>query len=218
MSRALSFVLLGLTLAACRSNDRDTEQSSSPQPADWEASDPYGTRTERETAKTSADERDAQEAKKPWNDDDFVRKAVQAGEFEVEISRLADEKASSGDVKTFATTMIEDHGAANETLDGLVRAKRITLPKDMGTVHQEKLEQLKELEGPQFDREYTMCQIKAHDEAIALFERATREARDREIRDFAVKTLPTLRRHRSMLTDIEASLTKEEEDPIEPGG
>ena len=216
MSRALSFVLLGLTLAACRSNDRDTEQSSSPQPADWEASDPYGTRSERETAKV--DERDAQEAKKPWNDDDFVRKAVQGGQFEIESSRLADEKASSGDVKEFATMMIEDHGTANETLDGLVRSKRITLPKDMGTVHVEKLEALKELEGPQFDREYTMCQIKAHDEAIAMFERATREARDREIRDFAVKTLPTLRRHRSMLTDIEASLTKEDEKPIEPGG
>src|ERR1700712_5110852 len=58
-------------------------------------------------------------------DDDFVEDASAKGVAEVEAGKLAQEKGSSADVKSFADMMIKDHTLANSKLKSIADAKQL---------------------------------------------------------------------------------------------
>lgn len=47
----------------------------------------------------------------------------------------------------------------------------------------------------EFNNEYCEMMVKGHKDAIALFEKASTECSDQEVRDWALSTLPALRTH-----------------------
>lgn len=47
--------------------------------------------------------------------------------------------------------------------------------------------------------------MEAHQETIALFEQAARSATDADVKDFAAKTLPTLRHHLTLAMEVDQS-------------
>ena len=57
----------------------------------------------------------------------FVTKAAQGGMAEVELSKVAEKNAKSGDVKTFATKMVQDHTANNNELATIAAPQRLIL-------------------------------------------------------------------------------------------
>jgi putative membrane protein len=134
-------------------------------------------------------------------DREFVEKAVQGGMLEVESSRLAISKNVAGSDRKFADAMISDHGKANRELEDLLRKKGVTPASTLDRDHQAKLDELRDKQGTAFAAAYREMQIKAHDKAIELFERAERDSDDKDLKAFASKTLPTLRHHRSMLDE-----------------
>ena len=184
MHRSAFLAALLLSLCACRSHDRSDEgRSESSSSASTGMSQPS-------SAALGEGERT------------FAENALRGGQFEVEASRLALQKAASGQVRDFANMMITDHGQANRDLENLARKKGIYPPTTLDAEHQSKLDDLRRLDGPEFDEEYRKLQIEAHDAAIQLFERASRECRDKDLRDFASSTLPKLQKHRSHLDDV----------------
>src|SRR6185369_2598679 len=58
----------------------------------------------------------------------FIQEAAESGLFEVEIAQLAESKASSPDVRNFATTLANDHTKANKELLQLANGKKVELP------------------------------------------------------------------------------------------
>ncbi len=64
--------------------------------------------------------------------------------------------------------------------------------------HRDTYNRLAKLSGDQFDKEYMRTQLKAHEQAIALFNRETNSGNDSELKAFAAKTLPTLQEHQRM--------------------
>jgi putative membrane protein len=75
----------------------------------------------------------------------------------------------------------------------------------MYTTHQEKLNRLRQRTGADFDREYMKMMVEDHEKAISLFERAAQN-KDAEVKDFAAKMLPTLKKHQSDSKSLLASL------------
>ena len=57
--------------------------------------------------------------------------------------------------------------------------------------------------GAEFDRAYHAAQLTAHNEAVALFERASKNLDNAELKNFATETLPTLKDHHKMVKDHE---------------
>lgn len=130
------------------------------------------------------------------SDQEFFDKAAVAGLFEVQSSEVAMQRSSNPQVKAFAKMMIEDHGAANSRLKALATKKGVTLPTGLDDDHQKKLDDLKAAKtGKAFDESYADLMEDGHDDAVALFEDASEDAKDKDLRQFAAETLPTLRRH-----------------------
>lgn len=134
------------------------------------------------------------ESKNP--DQEFYDKAAVAGMFEVKSSELALQKGTAAPIKSFAQMMVTDHTAANDKLKSLAQAKNVTLPTALDKDHQKKLDKLAKTEsGKDFDEQYADLMEDGHDDAVKLFEKAAKDAKDPEVKTFAKATLPTLKQH-----------------------
>jgi putative membrane protein len=138
---------------------------------------------------------DAKRDDQPVSDQDFVMKAASGGLFEVQSSTLAKEAAKDEAAKKFAERMIADHTKANEELMAAAKKANIDVPKKLADPHQKMLDDLSKRKGAEFDAAYWQSQVKAHDEAVALFTNASKNVKNAELKAFAEKTLPTIKEH-----------------------
>lgn len=161
-------------------------------------------------AGTGANANRAGESRLDRADRDFIERAAHSGHAEVEASRLAAQKARSPQVKAFAEQMVKDHTATNEELATLARARGVTPPTEPSLVQKGKQKLLLETaDGEDFDRRYAESMgIEAHRDTIALFEKASRDAKDPELRSFAANKLPALRHHLEMAQQLPQNAAK----------
>ncbi len=131
--------------------------------------------------------------------DNFWSTAAQGGMAEVELAKLALQKSQNADVKKFAQMMITDHTKANDELKALAAKKNIVLPTDIGG-HKSTVDDLSKLSGADFDKEYVEAMVDDHEEDVDFFEDKSNNS-DADLKAFAAKTLPTLKKH---LEDIKA--------------
>jgi putative membrane protein len=129
------------------------------------------------------------------SDNTFMTKAAGDGMAEVELGRLATERASSGDVKSFAQMLVDDHSKANSELKGLAGQKGVSLPSDPPPPARATYDRLSKLSGDAFDRAYAAEMVKDHEKAVALFSKEASGGRDADTKSWAAKTLPTLQQH-----------------------
>jgi putative membrane protein len=142
-------------------------------------------------------------------DRDFIAKAASGGMFEVKSSQLAlDKKLRDDKEKTFARMMVEDHSKANRELMSLTQGKGIDAPKAMLPEHQRLYDDLKDLDGDEFEKKYHDIQVQAHQDTIALFQREAQDGHDGDLRQFATRTLPTLEKHLAHLQTHEHAIGK----------
>lgn len=125
----------------------------------------------------------------------FMEKAAMGGMVEVEMGRLAQQKGTSQQVKDFGARMVQDHGAANNELMQLASKKGLQMPSDAGSAHKRDVQKLSGLSGAQFDREYMAHMVKDHRKDVSDFEKASKSAKDSDVKAFAAKTLPVLQEH-----------------------
>lgn len=128
-------------------------------------------------------------------DRSFAEKAAMGGMAEVELGNLAQQKASSADVKQFASRMVQDHGKANDELKQIATSKGVALPTALDRKHKGDVDRLGKLSGADFDRAYMKHMVDDHKKDVSDFKKAAGSAKDTELKGFASKTLPTLEEH-----------------------
>lgn len=152
----------------------------------------------------------AAEAKLDSNDRDFLENAAQAGHLEVEASKLALEKSGNPDVKSFAQKMIDDHGKAGQQLAGLARSKGYEAPTEPSLMQKARLKALG-LRDEGFDKAYVEeIAVAAHEDAVKLFEMASNDVKDPDVKQFAMETLPVLQQHLQLGKTLEQGVTKKQ--------
>lgn len=126
----------------------------------------------------------------------FIQEAAEHGMFEVQIAELASSKASNADVKSFATTLANDHKNANNELVQLANSKKIEVPAAPPRAKRNEIEKLGKLTGAEFDRRFVRnVGIKEHEKGIKKFEKASEKTKDPQLKAWIDKTLPKLREH-----------------------
>jgi putative membrane protein len=128
-------------------------------------------------------------------DQNFVKKAAEGGMAEVELGKLATEKASSDDVKKFGQRMVDDHGKANDQLKQIASQKGVNVPSDLDAKDKALKDRLSKLSGAEFDRAYMKNMVHDHTKDVAEFRKESKSAKDNDLKNFASQTLPTLEDH-----------------------
>lgn len=136
----------------------------------------------------------AAQAQVSKKDQNFMTRAAAGGLYEVAAGTLAQEKGRSPTVKAFGEMLIKDHTAANGELKALASAKGVTLPTAVPTDKKKRLDKI--AKAKDFDKEFVdEVGVDDHKKDIQLFEKASKDADDAEVKAFAAKTLPTLKAH-----------------------
>ena len=129
-------------------------------------------------------------------DRNFILEAAHSGMFEVQVSQLAAAKATDAQVKSYASMLVDHHTAANNELVQIANARRVELPPAPKRALRRDIEQLGKKDGAEFDRAYVReVGIKAHEKDIKLFQKASKDVKDPQLKAFVDKTLPVLREH-----------------------
>lgn len=158
----------------------------------------------------------------------FIEQAAMGGHAEVELGKLAAERAQSPDVKQFAEMMVRDHTKANEELKQAAARENVTLPAPkLDEKHQELMTKLRGLQGAEFDREYMRAMVDGHEDMKDLLDdRADRGGsatarNDRPgvtgtsgstaaaadaVNQWASKTLPSVEQHLQRAEQISSKL------------
>src|ERR1700730_5804792 len=137
---------------------------------------------------------------------DFMVKAANGGMMEVELGRIAKEKAKSQRAKEFGNMMVEDHSKLNDELKGLAAHKNVSLPASVGEDTQKHIDDLNKKSGADFDKAYMKMMVDDHKEDIELFEKDSSSGKDPDVKAWAAKALPTLRKHLAAAKSINSKL------------
>lgn len=136
-------------------------------------------------------------------DRSFLENAAQGGLAEVEASKLAEQKASSADVKSFAAQMIKDHTKVNDELKQLASTKGYTPPTEPSVMQRTEMKALSALDGQKFDKMYSSrIGVAAHEATLKQFKEAAQRAQDPDVKAFAAKHVPDLEHHLQMARDM----------------
>jgi putative membrane protein len=139
-------------------------------------------------------------------DSAFAMKAGQANFAEVELGKLALQKSTNDDVKTFAQMMIDDHGKALDELKSIAGKKNITLPTELDAEHKQLSDRLSKLSGAAFDRAYIQAMVDGHKKVAADVRKESQSGSDPDLKAWAAKVLPTVEAHLKQAETINKGL------------
>jgi putative membrane protein len=141
----------------------------------------------------------------------FVNEMAIAGMTEVELGKLATERAQSAGVKEFGQMMVKDHTQAGAELARAAAQLNVPMPKQLDQKHRDLVDRLSKLTGAAFDREYMNAMVPGHEEVAAKLRaktgsQATPNARSSQsvgtsgapgdqLTQWAGKSLPTVQHH-----------------------
>jgi putative membrane protein len=140
------------------------------------------------------------------DDAKFAVAAMAGGIEEVELGKLAQQKASDSKVKDFGAMMVTDHTKANQELLALGQSLRIALPAALDKDGQKLEDELSEKSGADFDKAYVKDMVEDHKKDIKEFEKMEKYGKSVDLKAFATKTLPVLNKHLAAIQQISDSM------------
>jgi len=140
------------------------------------------------------------------DDKKFAKDAALGGLTEVELGKLAAQKASNDAVKQFGQRMVDDHSKANEQLKQIAGKSNIEVPAALDSKHQSRIDKLAKLSGPAFDKAYVKDQLKDHERDVDDFKSEAQNGSDPNVKQFAMQTLPTLEEHLNAAKDLKKTV------------
>lgn len=185
IAAALSLVFFGSTFGQTPAGAPTTQPAGSSTPAS------------KQTTATSRSNTSL-----PAGDRDFMMKAAQSDIAEIQSGQVAKEKASSDAVKKFADQMVTDHTKTSGQMKTMAVSRSVSLPTTSSAKDQRDMKKMSTMSGTDFDRAYMASQVRAHRDAVALFQKESKSGKDAELKSFAATTLPALQEHLKMATEM----------------
>lgn len=148
----------------------------------------------------------AEEKDAPKDDREFLIKAAEAGTAEIKFSELAEDRASSSEVKEFARQMVKDHKQMSDQLSTYAKTLKIGVLAGLDKEKNATYQRLSKLKGQEFDLEYMKQMVEDHEKAVRLFESEAKSSGDSDLKKFAKDNLDKIRDHLKHARTIAASL------------
>lgn len=142
------------------------------------------------------------------DDADYAVEVANGVMMEVKMGKLVEQKATKQSVKEFGAKMVEDHSKDVAMLKSIAAKKNITLPDSVGGKQEKKFNDLTKESREKFDKDYVDFMVSDHKDDVKTAEDAIKKVKDPDLHSFAVKSLPVLKEHLSMITKIQSDLKK----------
>lgn len=148
-------------------------------------------------------------------DAQIVALTIAANTADSSAGELAQNRAQDPQVREFARMMVQDHGAANQRIQELVRRLNIrpdTAWGDNRTLLEESRDQVRELQsknGAEFDREYIDQEVDMHQDVLEkLDEDLIPKADNAELKTLLQETRQSVQRHLDRARELQNTLRR----------
>lgn len=135
----------------------------------------------------------------------LMSELARANIAEIEISKIALEKAQSEDTRRFAQQMIDDHSKAMTDLENLASAKGVKLPSEPDASHRKLARNMKDMDGKQFEAQYrNRAGIDDHQSTLKLLQKVKKDGNDPQLKSIADQMQPVVQHHLDMAKQMKA--------------
>jgi putative membrane protein len=124
----------------------------------------------------------------------FAKSAELAALEDQKFAQLAQDKANSDLVRTFAAQILAD-SQESASLNRAAWKENISLPTSLATKDQAAYERLSMLNGAEFDRSYMRYMVRRLTEDLQVFRHEAANGNDDVVRRFASETIPVIENH-----------------------
>jgi putative membrane protein len=145
------------------------------------------------------------------SDKSFMEDVTRENNSERALAKLAETRAQSDDVKSFARAVVTDHAKVDAGLMGLASKKGVDLADlvdhdEVTSGQQHTIARLSKLKGAEFDREFMAQMVKDHRDDVELFDKQLAKIDDADLKGWTEQTRDALRGHLKMAEDIQNRL------------
>ena len=125
----------------------------------------------------------------------FLRHEAQGSAYELAIAKLAQDRSSRPELRSYAATVASDHSSYNAALRALAHAKGVNLPSDLTSKDQSRVDEMAKLNGPSFDSAFLAEARRVNAEDMRDFRKEASRTTDPQIRSFVTKFLAVDQKH-----------------------
>jgi putative membrane protein len=128
-------------------------------------------------------------------DAEFIRDVGADNTMQVELAKVAKDRARNRAVRQFAEREERDHNRLQDRWENMASQNGMKLKRGMGPRHREKVERLKDARDGNFDRIYMTIMIQQHQDEVSYWQKEGRASRSNEVRNLVNRDLPTMQQH-----------------------
>jgi putative membrane protein len=142
-------------------------------------------------------------------DNDLFMQVAMGGQKQLALSQAALSKVTNPQVKLLAQSEVEEQTTIAAKLAQIATAKGLTVPAGADADAESLLSQMNALSGAEFDAFYVaQSGVAGHKELLATMTTVSKSGKDLALKALANATLPVIRLHLKVSTDVSASLAK----------
>lgn len=143
-------------------------------------------------------------------DKHFAEHAMAGAMMEVQLGKLAEERAQNQAVKDFGQRMVTDHSKANQKLNDTGSRLGLSAPSELPREQRRQVDKLAGLSGAEFDRAYMSTMIDDHKKDIGEYRKQAEKGENAELKNMAQQALPTLEQHLRLAEDTQSRLSAQQ--------
>jgi putative membrane protein len=137
------------------------------------------------------------------SDSEFLRRASAASNAESQMNQLAINLAVDAQVRAQAERLAADHLRNRDQLRALAKSKSVDIPTTTDSTYQVAIDDLRNLEGRDFDAAWLKTVRTDHEMLVDLFQGVATRASDDDVRKYASDMLPVLQAHLARMQQLE---------------
>jgi putative membrane protein len=137
----------------------------------------------------------------------FIASTIKANIGEIKLAQLAQDKATTPDLKKLGAMMVHDHTQMLNELKGMAASKQVAIDSSANDVTKAALQNLSALQGKDFDAKWTEQMLQLHENAAEELKTMQTTTSDTTVKQWLTKTLPVIEQHRDMLAKKQPTQT-----------
>jgi predicted outer membrane protein len=131
----------------------------------------------------------------PVEDRQFISRAANLSEAEMEAGRLAFEKGNSPAIKEFGQRLVSEYEKLNQAVQELAKSNAVQVePHPSKAQWQQELQRLGTLQAQGFDREFMKWQLQVHLALVKLYQTEASQSPETDLAKFAITSLTRIQR------------------------
>lgn len=154
----------------------------------------------------SKSNRDTSKTQLTSSDSLFAVQASQGNLAEIQAGQVSLTNSQRDSVKIFGQMMINDHTAAQKSLDSIGHLLQFNMPTAPDSAHIALKTKLMSLQGAEFDSAYASSQVSDHQTMLTLLSNEMNSGTNVSLKAYASKNYPVVQMHLMMADSLQKSL------------